>query len=206
MKDLDTFLPHVLVVAPGCAEPTAISALRQAAIQFCEATRAWRYEDEFQVSGKDCSVVCVPVDAELFQIETVTFNGQQLEPISISELDRKSRTWRDDEVDGTPRYYTQVEFDTIQVVPRATGQVQVYAFLRPSEEAEQVPDFLADKFQRVIASGALADLLLIPGQPFFNPDLAAVHAQRFQSAMNRNFNLNVRGQQRAPTRVKPHYF
>lgn len=203
MIDLDEFLPQVLPVARGCAVPTAINALRQAAMRFCEATRSWRCEDEFDVTPDTCAFVCAPDGAELFEIETVTFNGYPLDPISIAELDRERPLWRTDPPDnGSPRYYTQIDFDTIQIVPRSTGKVKIIGFFKPSEEAEQVPDYLATKFRRAIVSGALADILLIPGQPFFQPDLASVHAARFQSALDRNFNLNVRGQQRAPTRTR----
>ena len=205
MTDLEEFLPQVLPIARGCALPTAINALRQAAIRFCETTRAWRCEDEFDVTPTSCAFVCAPDGAELFEIEAVTFNGYPLDPASLAFLDRTDPIWRTREDEGSPRYFTQLDFDTIQIVPRATGAVKVIGFYKPTEDAEQVPDFLASKYRRAIASGALADILLIPGQPFFQPDLASVHAARFQAALDRNFNLNVRGQQRAPARTRPQF-
>lgn len=207
MVDIDVFLPQIMPIVPGCAEPTAINAVRQAAMRFCEATRAWRSEDEFEVTPDTCSFVCVPDQAELFEIEAVTFNGMPLDPAATSYLDRIDPTWRQNkEFNGSPKFYTQLAMDTIRIVPRAAGLVVVHAFLKPSEDADQVPEFLANKFRRIIASGALSDLLLLPGQPFFQPDLASVHSTRFQSALDRNFNLNVRGQQRAPTRTRAQFF
>lgn len=208
MTDLDVFLPSILTVAPGCAEPTAIAAVRQAVMQFCEATRSWRSDDTFEVTPTTCAFVCVPDQAELFEIEAVHFDGAPLDPVSVAYLDRMQPTWRhslDTGATGSPRYFTQLAQDMIQIVPSATGIVKVQAFLKPSEDAEQVPDFIANKYRRAIASGALADLLLTPGQPFFSPDLAGIHAARFKSVLDRNFNLNVRGQQRAPTRTRAQF-
>ncbi|MEY9435581.1 phage adaptor protein [Bradyrhizobium elkanii] len=205
MIDFDAFYPHVMPSAPGCPEPTVINALRQAAQRFCETTRAWRCNDTFDVTMDTCAFVCVPDGAELFEIEAVTFDGRPIDPISVAELDRLMPRWRDQTEAAQPRYYTQLDFDTIRLAPAGEGTVQVWAFLKPSEDADQLPDFLGAKFARAIASGALADILLLPGQPFFNPDLASVHAARFQSVLDRNFNLNLRGQQRAPTRTRAQF-
>lgn len=207
MKDIDLILPHVLTKAPGCPEPTAIAAIRQAAIDFCEATRSWRAYDEFETSEGNCTFVCAPINGEVLEFETVTFNGKPLSQKSITELDRIMPDWRTREHDATsPRYYTQTEFDTITIVPSATGKVRVNIFARPSEDAQQLPDYLIDKYRNVLANGALSILLLTPGQPFFSADMAGYYAALFQRSLDGNFNLNVRGQQRAPTRTKPQFF
>lgn len=207
MSPFDDFMPMLLASAPGCPYPTAVSALRQAAIQFCETTRAWKAEDEFDVDGESCGHVCVQPEAELFEIESVYFNGRKLEAAATTYLDRVAPRWREDTSGtGSPSYFTQVAPDSIAVVPSATGHVKLIAYLRPAEDAQEVPEFLSFKHRRTIASGALAEVLLIPGQPFFSPDLASVHAARFKSALDRNFNLNVRGQQRAPTRTRYRFF
>ena len=207
MRPLDDFLPMLMASAPGCPYPTAISALRQSAIQFCEATRLWKCEDEFDVDGDACGNICVQPEAELFEIEAVTFNGRKLDPAAPTYLDRVVPRWREDHAGtGSPSYFTQVAPDSIAVVPSATGRVKVYAYLRPAEDATEVADVLSFKYRRHIVSGALAEVLMIPGQAFFSPDLASVHAGRFERAKNRNFNLNVRGQQRAPARTRFRFF
>lgn len=207
MTDFEPFMPMVLSVAPGCPRPAAISAIRQAAIRFCEATRSWRCDDPFQTTGEPNDYICVNDQAELFEIEAVTFNGTPLEAAATTYLDRIIPHWRDAQTGtGSPSYFTQLAPDTIVIVPRATGSVVVHAFLRPAEDADELPEYLSAKHRRVIASGALADLLLLPGQPFFSPDLASVHAARFQAALDGKFNLNMRGQQRAPTRTRFRFF
>lgn len=203
MIDFEPFLPMVLSVAPGCPRPTAVSALRQAAIRFCETTRSWRCDDTFQTTGEPNDYVCVADQAELFEIEAVTFNGAPLEAAATTYLDRIIPRWRDEQPGtGNPAYFTQLSPDTIAIVPRAAGSVKVHAFLRPAEDADELPEYLGAKHRRTIASGALADLLLLPGQPFFSPDLASVHSLRFQAVLDGKSDFNLRGQQRAPTRTR----
>lgn len=205
MRDFEDFFPHVMPSAPGCPEPTAIHALRQSAIEFCYRTRLWRSDDEFQVSPGESDIVCVPADAQLLEIEHATFNGVPLTQTSINELDREWPRWREDAQQTMPKYFTQTAIDTVRLVPPATGILKVYTILMPSEDAEMTPRWLLDKFARIIADGALKDILILPGQPFFNPDLAATFHSRFYRALDTHSSLNVRGQQRAPLRSFPQY-
>lgn len=207
MKDLEDFFPHVKHIVPGCAEPTIIQALREACIEFCQRTKLWRSDDEFAVSADNCDVVCVPSGATLYEIEHVMFDGFPLEPASINMLDRDHPYWRTqaEEQCTYPRYFTQIDIDTIRVVPSATGTVKVYTVLMPSQDAEMVPDWMVDKYSRVIAAGALKDLLAIPGQPFFNAELSGAYSARFYSALDANGSMNVRGQQRAPLRTRAQF-
>ena len=66
--------------------------------------------------------------------------------------------------------------------------------------------FFFDQFPRALADGALGSLLLLPNQPFTNPQLGVVFANKFQAVLDRNFAFNMRGQQRASKRTKPNYF
>ena len=55
MSSLDSFLPYVRPWAPGVPDPTAYKAIRQAAVEFCERTRLWKFEDDFDVNEDDCN-------------------------------------------------------------------------------------------------------------------------------------------------------
>lgn len=207
MKDIEEFFSHVKHIVPGCAEPTIIQALREACIKFCEKTKLWRSDDEFPVSEDNCDVVCVPAGATLIEIEHAMFDGFPLQPASIVMLDRDMPYWRTQEDQQTtyPRYFTQIDMDTIRVVPKATGTLKVYTILKPSKDADMVPDWLVDKYTAVIAAGALKDLLIIPGQPFFNAELAGFYRSLFNEALDDNGSMNVRGQQGAPVRTRAQF-
>ena len=206
MRDFEDFFPHVMPFAPGCAEPTVIHALREAAIEFSTRTRLWRSDDEFDVTPSECDVICTPSNAQLLEIEHVTFNGFPLTETSIVALDNDHAYWRTDTQETTlPRFFTQIAIDTIRVVPAATGKLKVNTILMPSRDADQVPGWMVDKFASVIAAGALKDMLIVPGQPFFNPQLATAFSAKFYAALDDTGSLHVRGQQRAPLRTRSQF-
>lgn len=204
MKDLSEFLPQILPFAPGCPVPTAYSHIRGAAITFSERTRLWRYLDEFNVTPTSCNVTCAPEGSVVFEIESARIDGMPLEPTSLSQLDYIWPNWRDAE--GIGQYIVQEEPDSVIVVPAATGSVSLSLFLKPSEDAEQLPDFMVDKYRRTIAAGALSMILALPKQSFTDPSLAMFHGNKFEADLNRLSTQNIRGQQRAPARTRAQFY
>lgn len=207
MTDIEDFLTKVLPFAPGCPEPTAIEHIRNAAIEFCEETRLWRFEDTFDV-GNDPNVVCVPHGAVIQDIERCDFEGRKLEPVGIGWLDEHYPRWRSDEFNmgAEPRYFTQMFPDTVRVVPSKQGRVKVWLRLKPAEDAEQVPDFIATQHRNMIGWGALASILMLPNQTFSDPNRAAYFQARFDQSLGRKSKLKATGQQRAPIRTKAQFF
>lgn len=207
MTDLEDFLPKVLPFAPGCPEPTALEHIRNAIIEFCEETRLWRFDDTFEI-GDDPNIVCTPQGAVIHEIERCDFNGSRLHPRSIDWLDDHHPDWRSDTkfLTGSPSYFTQTHPDTIQVVPYSKGRVKVWLRLKPSEDAEQVPDFIASQHRNMIGWGALVGIMMLPGQPFSDPNRAAYYQARFDQSLGRSSRLQSRGQQRAPIRTKAQFF
>jgi hypothetical protein len=207
MKSLDAFAASIKVYAPGCADPTMYFGIRQAAIEFCERTRLWRFDDEFQVSFDDAEGISAPYGAEIHEMEAVSFNGQPLEPKTTSWLDEHMRGWRTaGQVTGVPNYFTQTEPDTIRLVPFMAGTLGLHLWLKPTQDADQLPDWMVDQHRETIAHGALARILLIPNQSFTNPEMGMVFANAFQSKLDGLSNKGFTGQQRAPVRSKATYF
>ena len=209
MKDLSGFLQNIRLYAPGVATPTAYFAIRQAAIEFCERTRMWRYEDELDVAGDECDAISAPdCNSVIHQIEEVWFDGKKLDHKSPQQLDDLAPNWRSgaDTSESQPHYVTQSAPDTIALVPRGTGTVKFTLFLKPSQSAEQVPDWLVDQHTETIAFGALARLLLIPNQSFTNPEMGGGFALSFAQRLDGKFMAGVSGQQRAQARAKATFY
>ena len=57
----------------------------------------------------------------------------------------------------------------------------------------------------MIAAGALAKLLMLPGYDFAEPNQAMMYQAMFDEACDRHFRDNTRGQQRARTRTTPSF-
>ncbi|MDF3073466.1 MAG: hypothetical protein K0S54_1133 [Alphaproteobacteria bacterium] len=206
MKDLSEFLKSMNPYAPGLAEPTAFFGIRQAAIEFCERTRLWRHEDEFEVSAQDAEAIIAPYGAVLMDIESVFFDGQKVEPKTTAWLDEHVPGWRVGEVEGEPRYLTQIDLNTMRLIPGKAGNVRISMWLKPSQDCDEVPDFLADQYRETIAQGALARILVMRDKPYTDRELAAVCASSFEAKLVSLQHSGSSGQQRARTRTKPNYF
>lgn len=211
MKSLDEFLPDLRLYAPGLADPTAYLFLRKAAIDFCERSRVWRFEDEFPIIGDHGDPIFSPAGSVIHEIEGVWFNAKKLRPVTPEKMDQLVPYWRAGSAvitipNGTPQYVTQTAPNNIVMVPYGAGTVKVSLYLKPSNDAMEVPDFLVDQYRETIAHGALARILLIPNQSFTSPDMAAAFGNSFRGKVDGGSTLGAKGQQRAPIRSKGHYF
>lgn len=208
MSSLDTFLSHVRPWAPGVPDPTAFKNIRLAAIEFCERTRLWKYEDEFDVlAATPTSDITTPAGSILHDIEVVLFNGKELLPKATRDLDRLEPGWRTGDLgSGLPKYFTQIDQSTLRVVPVMDGTVYLCARLKPAQDATEIPDFIANEYREVIAWGALSRLLTIPGQSYTSPELGQFYAQKFSEKLDRLSTKGTTGQQNAPKRSRARFF
>lgn len=208
MKDLDEFLPNIRIYAPGVADPTAYFAIRQSAIEFCERTRIWHFEDEFEIAADDFESLLSPPSSVIHEIDDVWFNGKKLRKVTPQKLDELCPDWRsgDEKPTGEPSYITQTAPNEIILAPFGTGTVKLSLYLKPSQDAVEVPDFLADQYRETIAFGALGRILLIPNQSFSSPEMGAAFGSAFQQRLDGKSTKGISGQQRAPTRTKASYF
>lgn len=203
MIPLESFLPEVLIHAPACPDPTARNSLINAARTFCERTRLWRDWDRFNITPDACNVACAPVGAELFEVDEALLNQRSLQPVTLAELRAINPNWREEQ--GQGNYFVLDGTGGVTITPRGTGSLTLIMILRPSLDAEFLPEVLG-QYRKLIAAGALSELLMIPGQPFSAPDRAQYFQAMFKEGLESLFTRNVQGQQRAPLRTRPHYF
>lgn len=202
MKPLDEFLININQYAPTCPEPTAFWAIRQAAIDFCEATRTWRYEDEFTVADQYAQGITTPFGSVLSDIETVRFNGCDLTKVTPGYLDERYHNWRDEQMASAPAYVTQTEMNTIRIFPIQEGTVKVALWLKPAQDCDELPDYLSDQYREIIANGALGRILALPGKAFTNVQMALAFSSAFASKIDGLKTLGFKGQHGAPMRTR----
>lgn len=217
MRPLADFLPLVQPFAPGVPQPTALQALRLAAIEWCERTRCWRVIRTITTTVPDRVLIPFPY-ATVHEIEIAEFNGQKLEPIQFSDIDPDQITVEG----GQPKYISQTSPNTLLIYPHAEGSLYLSLFLKPRIDAELdapvrenttflerfgfVPDHIYLQSAEAIKFGALARLLAMPAQDWTDGNAAAAYELRFREKMDAQFSGNVTGQQRAARRTKPQYF
>lgn len=206
MAEFESLLPRVLQRAISLPEPVALDAIRDAVIEMCERTRCWNEDQTVTLAAAGDSVLIVPPGAELISIDSVVYGGEPLSPINTKELDARIYNWRNT-TEGCPRFYTQLEWNTLRMVPSDVGQVfQVRTFLKPSESATEAPDKFMNQRRELIADLALGRALLIPNQSWSNPNLGAYHAEKGQIKLDELFAQFRKGQQRAAIRTTPRFF
>lgn len=205
MRDFDILMPDIDVRAPGCPEPTAIAAIRDALVELCEDARAWPVSESFPLSPTEDEILVAPNGTLIVDIEMVTFDGVPLDPISLPDLQARHHHWQSNP--GCPRFYTQVRPDSLAVVPRNGGeQVHVRLFLKPGPFLDCAPSFVLDQHRLALVDGALSRILEIPGQAFSDPQRAAYHAAKWSQAKDRASAKFLQGQQQAPIRARPQFF
>jgi hypothetical protein len=207
MSSLDTFLPEVRPWAPGVPDQVAYKHIRLAAIEFCERTRLWRFEDDYDITAEDSEAITTPGGSVLHDIEVVLLDGRELTPKATRDLDRVQNGWRTGDLGtGIPAYFTQIEQNTIKLVPSGSGHLYLCLRLKPSQDTMDLPDFLAGEYRECLGWGALGRILTVPGQSYSNPELATFYMARFSAKLDALANKGTTGQQNAPKRMRASFF
>lgn len=208
---LAAFDSFVLPFAPGVPLPFARKAVRLAASEFCEKTRCWREIVTVAVDERNETIV-VPAHAAVHRIEEATFEGGViLKPIQFTDTTLMQRA-----ENAQPKYIAQTNPNTVALIPFALGTLTLSVFLKPTPatnmqigangEAEDaydlIPEFMFNQYAQAIADGALARILITPGQPFTSPQEGLRRGLLFREACDSNFAGNITMQNEPPSRTR----
>ena len=172
---------------PGCPTPVIEQYVRDAAIEACERTLAWRYEQPAVrlVTGAHHYEFETPDDAEVHAFLTATVNGTSLKPITIEQLYDILPKWpyQASNEYAEPRYVTQIDPDHFCVAPLPDNSkaydVRMIVCLKPLRSATKMDKKFLDELENVIMHGALQHLLVLPDRTFSDRELASYHAKQF---------------------------
>lgn len=206
MRDIDELLPEVMMHAPACPEPVALKHIRDAAREFCARTRMWRERETLTVSTPECEAIWPYQDVRIVGIEHAVLDGYPLEPKTIGWLDANAPRWAAYDGASVARYITQLNHNTVTVVPKVAGQLDVRLVLQPSREAATIPAFLVEDFGSEIGAAAAGRVLLLPQSDYANPTLGAALTTRFEASLEKLAADAQRTQLRARQRTAPRYF
>jgi hypothetical protein len=210
MKPWSYWFPDLMPHVPGVPEVLAEHELRRAAQAFFAQTMAWRAVETPRAVAADTEEVSVlPADSdlELVRVDAVWYDGELMDPIAPETLDD---LYHDDwqTFKGTPTKYLQVVPGVIRLYPvplvDAVQGLKLRLVVQPSDTAAGLPDDMAARFRDEIHVGAKSRLMLYPGKPWSNPDLAVVYSQAFSAMANTATAAAARAfvQARIPSRVK----
>jgi hypothetical protein len=202
-------LPRIAQIVRGCPTPTLVKAYVDAARDFCGQTRWLRDElATFSTTSGDASYTLTPTDAQTTIIGVrlvwaTDANGNKWPLGTQDELE-----WSRNAGPNPPRVYAYVPESEIVLyyTPDAAYSIDVTAQIQPTEDATEVPDILDQKWGRVIASGALAYLLDLPGQKWTNHGMAEKEDRKFKAGINNAKADEQRGYNTGARRAKRRTF
>lgn len=171
--------PEIDIVVMGC--------IKRAVIEFCAESWIWKHlPDPMDVVAGESACDLEPLPgSDVAAVLAVDLDGTPLAPQDISWLNREIPRWRT--VAGTPRYFTQVDTEQILLAPLpSANQVNGLTFtlaLQPSQTATGFPKWLFSQYSPVLAEGALARLMLMPGKSWTDINTGAYHRARFEAGI-----------------------
>lgn len=200
MATWSDFYPFVLPEVSGCPAPQINHALRSAAREFCERSRAWQ-ERAAALAG-DASTknfaVTVPASAaalggELVRIERCTVAGIDYD---VSSFDNMPADWLET-VEANALTRTCVQISEVQcriyATPAAGDNVQLYLSMKPTLLASTgVGDVILNKWGEQMAAGALKRLWAMVGKPWSKPEGVALAHDTFERGVHLAANVPMR--------------
>ena len=202
----DEVLPNV----PGCGQPMARHAIRNAAIDFCTRTFAWRVDhDPLAAQANEPEYPFEPPSkTRVVKVMAAWFDGKEIFPKSPDQLNRLYANWRTQT--GTPLYFTQRLPDVLRLVPYPNTSLQnAIAFevaLRPSGDATDIESSIFDEFSEDIKHGVLARLFAMKSKPWSDAERAKFHLDAFDQAIGVAKVRADKGYTRSRKRVRAHFF
>lgn len=194
MRQLSVFTrfiaPHVI----GCPDPLIEEHALTACIEFAEDTCIVQ-QTTLDAAVADLSEYDVeePPMLELTRVLRVFHRRRRLTARSATEVTDAAAATGEAVVTEVVPSGTPVEWfmrdpavATVSIYPppelSEDNAVTIVAAMQPTRDATRVPDDLYFSYARDIAAGATALLMMMPQQPWSNPQLAMVHRRVFDAA------------------------
>jgi hypothetical protein len=194
MRSFIDLFDDYLTDVPGCTYAMATRAIRMAAQQFCERTRAWRVKlaSQATVAGQAEYLFQPGADQRVVKTYGATIDGH---PALILRPDQ--------DLPGAVGIVIHNDRSfTIRPAPPAGQQVVFDCALAPANSAASLDDDLYARYARAIAIGAKAELFGMKKQPFSDMDAALDERGRFEVEITRAISDIGRHSSAAPVRVK----
>lgn len=193
---LDTLLRHVMPIVPDLPHAMALDRVRQAYIEFARRSGliVGQLKQKYQAGVHDYPLI-PPDGYEVYQVLGFGSPGYSFVDYWGGNNYGLWNT-RLDVIDNTTVYLHRAPS-----VDNEDG-LCVYVALLPTSCVADIPVSIATPYGKGIASGALADILLIPNKPWTNPAIAGVHKLEFNRTVLAGKNLAQTNRKAGPLRAK----
>ena len=177
---LDVYLERIRPHAKGCPDQVIRNYLIITLRDICQRANIWRHHDKlYLVKGIKDYTLASPEDTDIATVQNIQReDGSRLEsrdllPPYISK--------------GTPYYYRHFETTVLSVapIPDKDQMHDIELTLMPAFSATDVPDDVGNLTIEFACWGVLADLQMMPDEPWTNPQLSEVNRQKYERELNK---------------------
>ena len=177
---LDAYLSRIRPYAKGCPDQVIKNYLIITLRDICQRANLWRHHDKlFLVKGIKDYTLTAPASTEIATVQNIQRkDGTRLESCDLL-LPYLSA--------GTPYYYRHFQTTALHVapIPDKDQMYDIELTLMPAFDATSVPDDLANLTLEFACWGVLADLQMMPDEPWTNPQLSEVNRQKYERELSK---------------------
>jgi len=183
MASFDSLITEVLPYVPGCPDSLIETNLRSATIELCEKSKAFTFDLDplNSISGEYEYEFDQPSGTDVHQILWMTYDGNDLDPISPRSLELNYPDWRDRS--GTPTVYLQKTSGSFWLVPvpNSNKEILINVALKPTRTTNNIDTEFSNTYRDGIIYGAVYRLLRMPSKQWTDPVAAADYFNLFQA-------------------------
>lgn len=194
MAVYEDFLSRVLIEAPGCAEVSALLAIKDSCIEFCEKSLIL-VRDHEPVSLKAGEVdydLEPPAGTLVIKVMKAWVENTPIDPMfpdivrDASVYNRAFASYQP--APSVPQRFLQKDERTVSVWPvpdkNYPNGLTMRVALKPTRASTTVDDMLYEEYVEAIAAGALGRLLMSSGKPYTNVQAAMAHKALSNQGLN----------------------
>jgi len=182
-----SLVQRLVTSVPGCPQPVIEQYVRDAAIDACERTLAWRYEQPLirLTPGVYEYPYEQPSGSEVHAFITASVNGRPIDAVTLEDIHRRYPDWPSFASDrrAGPRFIMQFDVDNFALAPVPDDSVvydlKMIVALKPLRTARGMDQTAMDDLENVIMHAALRDLLILPDKNWSDRELGSFHAKQY---------------------------
>lgn len=205
----EDWLSDVSISVPGAPRAIVEDAIMDTIRDFCESTLLWvRQLDAIDIVAGTVEYPLVApagVQANVVLVDRAEFSGSFMAPESMDLLDRLPDAWRAQTGSSSDAFIVDAEKTLrLRYIPTEsiTAALVVWAALKPSYTADNIPDFIYNDWFDCILNGAISNLFRKPRQIWTNIQEAEYFYQQYIAERSRAKGVKTTGKTKLSLRVQ----
>ena len=165
--------PHI----GQCPEATIIDTSRVILSEICNQTELWLDEPQTVYFPEEINknTLATPQQASVANVVSVLKGNY---PLSSGEIPKYKET-------GTPfRWNYKNGYLTVFPIPNEAVELTVTTSLKPCPDCTDIPDPVYERVYEFLPWGVLAELQMIPGKPWSDPNASQFNRNRYRIKLN----------------------